>query len=61
MMNDLIRDPANFYNHIKRVTASIACILVYGQRAPSYEDFWGHVSIVSMCRYQTADSLTVCV
>ncbi|EXJ84068.1 hypothetical protein A1O3_04735 [Capronia epimyces CBS 606.96] len=43
LLNDLVTKPEDFYNHMKRLTSSIACILVYGQRATSYEDFWGHV------------------
>jgi hypothetical protein len=44
LMNDLLETPNNFYKHVRRTTASIACILVFGQRAASYEAFWGHVS-----------------
>ncbi|KAI1617878.1 cytochrome P450 [Exophiala viscosa] len=49
LLNDLVRDPGNFYNHMKRLTCSIACILVFGQRALTYEDFWGH------CVYDALD------
>ncbi|TVY37467.1 Cytochrome P450 monooxygenase [Lachnellula occidentalis] len=42
LMHQLLTDPDNFYNHVKRTTSSISCILIYGQRGPTYENFWGH-------------------
>jgi hypothetical protein len=43
MLHDLVQKPEGFYNHIRRVTASIACVLIFGQRGATYESFWGHV------------------
>ncbi|EXJ84074.1 hypothetical protein A1O3_04741 [Capronia epimyces CBS 606.96] len=43
LMNDLLRDPDNFFNHIRRYTASVAATLVYGQRGATFDSFWGHV------------------
>ncbi|OAG35989.1 hypothetical protein AYO21_09849 [Fonsecaea monophora] len=51
LLNDLIQKPEDFYNHMKRLTSSIACILVFGHRALSYEDFWGH------CVYDALDKV----
>ncbi|OQU97044.1 hypothetical protein CLAIMM_03047 [Cladophialophora immunda] len=53
-MNDLVQNPDDFYNHMKRVTSSIACILVFGQRAKSYEDFWGHCVYDALDRFGEA-------
>jgi hypothetical protein len=47
-MHQLLTDPDNFYNHVKRTTSSISCILIYGQRGPTYENFWGHVSSLEL-------------
>ncbi|KAH1633924.1 hypothetical protein KXX39_008953 [Aspergillus fumigatus] len=41
-IQDLLTTPDQFFFHIKRTVASIANILVWGFRAPSYEDWWGH-------------------
>lgn len=49
LMQDLLDTPDNFYKHLRRVSASIANILIFGQRAPSYESFWGS------CVYRTLD------
>jgi len=43
-MNDLLKTPADFIHHIRRYTSSVANSIIYGQRAATYEDFWGHVS-----------------
>jgi hypothetical protein len=42
-MYDFMTNPDDFYRHLRRVTASIACTFVYGQRAPTYDTFWGNV------------------
>ncbi|OCL14884.1 cytochrome P450 [Glonium stellatum] len=42
LMFDFLETPEDFFKHFRRVTASIACTLVYGQRAPTYDSFWGH-------------------
>jgi len=41
LMTDFLDDPAAFYSHIQRYTASVATTLVYGQRAPTADSFWG--------------------
>ncbi|KAH3196234.1 hypothetical protein LV164_002689 [Aspergillus fumigatus] len=41
-IQDLLTTPDQFFFHVKRTVASIANILVWGFRAPSYEDWWGH-------------------
>lgn len=42
LMNDLLDKPEGFYNHVRRYTASVASILTYGQRGPTFESFWAH-------------------
>lgn len=39
---DLLTTPDNFFFHIKRTVSSIANIIVWGFRASSYDDWWGH-------------------
>jgi hypothetical protein len=48
MMN-LLNKPENFYDEIRRYTASVATTIVYGFRAPTFESFWGHVSSTTIC------------
>jgi hypothetical protein len=42
-MNDLLQQPHDFIKHIRRYTSSVANSIIYGQRAATYDDFWGHV------------------
>jgi cytochrome P450 len=43
LMKDFLDTPENFYKHVRRVTASIANILIFGQRGATFEgSFWGH-------------------
>ena len=44
-MRDLLETPKDFYHHIMRTTCSMACIMVWGQRGPTWESFFGHVSV----------------
>jgi len=53
LMHDLVHKPEDFYNHMRRVTASIACILVFGNRGATYESFWGH------CVYDALDKFGI--
>ena len=48
LINDLLTAPEHFTQHIKRTTASVATIVLYGNRAKTYESFWGTVSIVAV-------------
>ena len=41
-MNDLLDNPRGFYDHVKRYNASVASILTYGQRGPTFDSFWAH-------------------
>ncbi|KAI9742375.1 MAG: hypothetical protein M1818_003908 [Claussenomyces sp. TS43310] len=41
LMLDMLNTPENFYKHVRRVTASIANILIFGQRGVTYDTFWG--------------------
>jgi hypothetical protein len=43
LMNNLLDHPENFYNEIRRYTASVASVLVFGHRGPTFESFWAHV------------------
>jgi hypothetical protein len=45
LVYDMMNTPDDFYRHLRRVTASIACTFIYGQRGATYESFWGHVSL----------------
>lgn len=49
-MTDLLDDATNFYEHIKRYTASIATTVVYGYRAPTPGSFWGRVCSMEIQR-----------
>ncbi|KAL2855262.1 cytochrome P450 [Aspergillus pseudodeflectus] len=42
LVYDIMNTPDDFYRHLRRVTASIACTFIYGQRGATYESFWGH-------------------
>ncbi|KAM5354649.1 hypothetical protein ACJ41O_001296 [Fusarium nematophilum] len=41
LMSNLCKDPANFYQDIRRYTASVVTSITYGYRAPDFESFWG--------------------
>ncbi|KAK4150414.1 putative cytochrome P450 oxidoreductase [Chaetomidium leptoderma] len=42
LMNDLLETPDNFFDHIRRYTASVATCITHGFRAPTFDSFWGH-------------------
>ena len=42
LMADLLHDPNGFYNHIRRYTASVASVLVFGFRGATFDSFWAH-------------------
>lgn len=44
-MHDLLEDPENFSDHIRRSTASAASIVIFGQRAKTRTDFWARVGV----------------
>lgn len=54
-MNDLLDNPEGFYNHVRRYTASVASILTYGQRGPTFESFWAHGV------YDVMDRVRICI
>ncbi|CAI4213213.1 unnamed protein product [Parascedosporium putredinis] len=41
LMTNLLTDPDNFYNDVRRYTASVVTSITYGFRAPTFESFWG--------------------
>lgn len=43
-MYDILDSPGDFFNHVKRVTASVASIVIFGFRAPTPDSFWATVS-----------------
>lgn len=43
-MYDLLQAPEDFFNHIKRVTASVASIIIFGFRAPTADSSWATVN-----------------
>lgn len=42
LLADLLNEPKGFYNHIRRYTASVASVLVFGSRGPTFDSFWAH-------------------
>ncbi|KAH7072508.1 putative cytochrome P450 oxidoreductase [Paraphoma chrysanthemicola] len=40
LMNNLLNDPANFYQEIRRYTSSVITSLVFGYRSDTYDTFW---------------------
>lgn len=44
-MTNLLTDPDNFYNDVRRYTASVVTSITYGFRAPTFESFWGSVRL----------------
>jgi hypothetical protein len=44
LLYDLLETPEQFFTHVKRTTASIGAIVMYGHRAPTYETPFGNVS-----------------
>jgi cytochrome P450 len=40
LIRDLISSPHQFHSHVKRATVSIADIVAWGFRAPTYDNFW---------------------
>lgn len=40
MARDLISTPLRFFDHVKRTTVSIADIITWGFRAPTYDHWW---------------------
>ncbi|EXJ79931.1 hypothetical protein A1O3_08216 [Capronia epimyces CBS 606.96] len=54
LMNDLLAKPDDFIKHVRRYTASVANCIIYGQRAATYESFWGHVSCSSPSSWSEA-------
>ncbi|KAI3558589.1 cytochrome P450 2D18 [Colletotrichum abscissum] len=48
LMHDLLEKPDEFMESVKRTTASIATITIFGQRAPSWESFWAYCLFQSL-------------
>jgi cytochrome P450 len=46
LMLDLLEKPDDFRSSVQRVSASLASTILYGHRAPTWENFWASVSIV---------------
>ncbi|KAK7619193.1 cytochrome P450 [Phyllosticta citricarpa] len=42
LLLDLLKTPEDFYKHVKRTTCSVANVVVWGHRAATYDEFWGH-------------------
>lgn len=49
-MHDLLQTPEEFFGHIRRVTASVASIIIFGFRAPTVDNFWATVSYTEPTR-----------
>ncbi|KAK2611835.1 hypothetical protein N8I77_005156 [Diaporthe amygdali] len=48
LMFDLLTKPEQFSSSVKRTTASIASITLFGHRAPNFESFWAYAVYVVM-------------
>lgn len=46
LLNDLLRTPEDFFDCVRRYTASVAATLVFGQRGATFKSFWAHVSSI---------------
>jgi hypothetical protein len=42
-MFDLLNEPQDFRLHVGRTATSIASIMLYEHRAPTWDDFWASV------------------
>ncbi|KAJ0413479.1 cytochrome P450 [Aspergillus carlsbadensis] len=54
LVYDIVNTPDDFYRHLRRVTASIACTFIYGQRGATYESFWGHCVYTALAKFGEA-------
>lgn len=61
LMADMLNNPKGFYNHIRRYTASVASILVFGSRAPTFDSFWAHGVYDVMSKVNTSRNPLCCV
>ncbi|KAF2871230.1 cytochrome P450 oxidoreductase-like protein [Massariosphaeria phaeospora] len=48
LMHDLLETPEDFSNHVKRTTASVATIVMFGFRAKTFESFWAKCAYINM-------------
>jgi hypothetical protein len=48
LMSNLLKTPEDFYNQIKRYTASVVASITYGQRGPTPDSFWARVCTASI-------------
>ncbi|KAF2021108.1 cytochrome P450 2D18 [Aaosphaeria arxii CBS 175.79] len=48
LMFDLLMTPDEFFTHVKRSTASIASIVLFGYRAPTFDSFWANAVYQAM-------------
>ncbi|TDZ38246.1 Cytochrome P450 monooxygenase yanC [Colletotrichum spinosum] len=48
LMFDLLTRPEQFANSVKRTTASVASITLFGHRAPEFDSFWAYAVYVAM-------------
>lgn len=55
LMFDLVTKPEEFSTSIKRTTASIASITLFGHRAPDFDSFWAYVSLQAHSSWNIAD------
>jgi len=59
LMKDLLENPSGFYDHIRRYTASVGSVLVFGHRGPTFESFWAHGVYDVMSKVQSLDTLSM--
>ncbi|GME35082.1 cytochrome p450 [Neofusicoccum parvum] len=41
MLHDLVKSPEKFSEHVKRTTISVANMIIWGHRGPTFDNFWG--------------------
>ncbi|KAF1976357.1 cytochrome P450 2D18 [Bimuria novae-zelandiae CBS 107.79] len=53
LMFDLLKTPEDFFGHVKRVTSSVASIVIFGFRAPTVDSWW------ATCVYEAIDQINL--
>ncbi|KAK7732983.1 hypothetical protein SLS57_000927 [Botryosphaeria dothidea] len=57
LLHDLLRTPADFSQHVKRTAVSVANIIVWGHRGPTFDSFWGGTPYRSLAGFSAAMEL----
>lgn len=57
LLHDLLRTPSDFSQHVKRTAVSVANIIVWGHRGPTFDSFWGGTPYRSLAGFSAAMEL----